>query len=598
MEKFDCVVVGAGLYGLAAAKQFRALNQQSSLAIFEGESSIGGTWAQHRIYPGLKSNNLLGTYEYPDFPMTAEKFGVKVNEHLPGSKIHAYLQAYADHFGISHLIRFNSKVTVAEHMDEDEGGWQLTIRNVRSNQEAHILTRGLIVATGITSEAFLPHFDGQETFRGEVFHGKDFPQHKATLEKGQTVTVFGATKFAWDAVYAYATAGVNVHWVVRSSGHGPCWMTPPYVTPFKKWMEELANTRALTWFSPCVWGHADGYPKIRNFLHGTSPGRLLVELFWKFMEKDVLSLNKYDSHPDTAKLKPWTKAFFTGPSFSINNYDTSIWNVIKSDLVKVYVGEIDHLSDDKVHLADGTELKCDALLAHTGWKHVSCIKFLPEGIETEIGLPHALSQHSADADLGAREPLLQVADEEILTRFPKLRKQPVWNANYIPMTQQKGIKSNDEISPYKPLSSYTLHRFMVPPSERLLRAKDIAFAGVIGNFSNPITAHLQGLWINAYLKGQLDNDPSAAVGNSEAMAKLHYETVLHNRFGKWRYPTDWGTNKTPGFIFDAVPYFDLLQQDLGLSSHRKRGSWTEMWSPYGPRDYMSVNEEWEKKHKE
>ncbi|KAL6354019.1 hypothetical protein LRP88_12650 [Fusarium phalaenopsidis] len=94
---------------------------------------------------------------------------------------------------------------------------------------------------------------------------------------------------------------------------------------------------------------------------------------------------------------------------------------------------------------------------------------------------------------------------------------------------------------------------------------------MVSNFSNIITAHLQGLWISAYFLGRLAKDPTAAVGDEVSMSKLRYETVLHNRFGKWRYPIDWG-NRNPSFIFDAVPYLDLLQRDLGLEPHRKAAS--------------------------
>lgn len=140
-----------------------------------------------------------------------------------------------------------------------------------------------------------------------------------------------------------------------------------------------------------------------------------------------------------------------------------------------------------------------------------------------------------------------------------------------------------------------LHRFIVPPSERLLRTRDFAVVGMCGNFSNTISAHIQGLWISAYFQGLLVKDPAAAVGDEAALHDLRYQTVLHNRWGKWRYPTDWG-NKSPSFIFDAVPYLDLLQDDLGVKPHRKGGAIAEMWSPYIARDYRTINEEWTKLH--
>ncbi|KAI0403159.1 hypothetical protein F4802DRAFT_608202 [Xylaria palmicola] len=596
MENFDCVVVGAGWYGLAAACQFHVTQPDLSLAIYDSQSSLGGTWADERLYPGLKSNNLLGTYEYPGFPMSSDEFDVKPGEHVPGQTINAYLKAYAKRNQLSDLIHLNTKVLFAEHQDTNSGGWVLTLTTLDPSVTGKVFAKRLILATGLTSEAFLPRFDGQEIFGGRIFHGKHFQQNSDTLKTAEAVTIFGATKFAWDAAYAYATAGVRVNWVIRSSGHGPCWMAPPYVTPLKKWIEKLANTRLLTWFSPCIWGSADGYFRIRNFYHGTAIGRFIVDTFWKILGGDVITLNKYDSHPDTAKLKPWTEAMFTGASFSILNYEKDIMELVKSDLVNVYIGEIDHLSPGKVHLADGTEFKSDVLLANTGWKHVPPIKFLPEGIEKELGIPHSLESDTAPDDLANQQDLIKRADREILDRFPRLKHQPVWNSNYKPLTEQKGVDSNDEVTPYTPLTPYTLYRFIVPPSARFLHTRDIAFAGMISNFSNTIAAHIGGLWTSAYFQGKLTIDPAAVVDDEAALSKLQYETLLHNRWGKWRYPTDWG-HKAPSFIFDAVPYFDLLQRDLGLDPHRKKGWFAEMTDPYGPADYEDIVDVWLAKEK-
>ncbi|KAI0534927.1 hypothetical protein GGR58DRAFT_480880 [Xylaria digitata] len=583
MEDFDCVVVGAGLYGLAAARQFHVTQPGRSLAIYDTQSSLGGTWADERLYPGLKTNNLLGTYEYPDFPMSGDEFDVKLGEHISGQAVNTYLKAYAKKSGISDFIHLNTKVLSAEHQETGEGGWVLTLSTSDPSVTKKIFAKGLILATGLTSEAFLPHFDGQDVFGGRIFHGKYFHQNADTLKTARAVTVFGATKFGWDVTYAYATAGVKVNWVIRSGGRGPCWMAPPYVTPFKKWIEKLANIRFLTWFSPCIWGGADGYPRIRRFFHGTSIGRFIVDLFWKILGNDVKTLNQYDSHVDTAKLKPWTEAMFTGASFSILNYDQDILELVKSDMVDVYIGEVSHLSPGKVHLMDSTEFASDVFIANTGWKHVPPIKFLPEGIEKELGIPHRLADDASTNDLGDQQDLLQRADEEILERFPRLKHQPVWNKDYKPLTDQKA------------LTPFVLHRFIVPPSSRFLHNRDIAFAGVMSNFSNNMTAHISGLWISAYFQGKLTINPAAAVGDEAALTKLQYDTMLLNRWGKWRYPTDWG-HKAPSFIFDAVPYLDLLQRDLGLNPHRKKGWFAEITDPYGPEDYQDITDEWLKKN--
>jgi cation diffusion facilitator CzcD-associated flavoprotein CzcO len=180
--------------------------------VFDAQDSLGGTWAAERLYPGLKSNNLWGTYEYPDFPMTTARFGVEEGSHVPGTVVHEYLKAYAAEFCIAERIQLRTKVLSAEH--QDEGGWILTIAS-ESSEKKRIVARRLIVATGLTSDAFLPHFEGQETFGGRIFHGKHFQQNRDTLQTAKSAVIFGGTKFAWDAAYAYATAGVETHMVIR-----------------------------------------------------------------------------------------------------------------------------------------------------------------------------------------------------------------------------------------------------------------------------------------------------------------------------------------------------------------------------------------------
>ncbi|KAH7002647.1 hypothetical protein EDB80DRAFT_765021 [Ilyonectria destructans] len=496
MDKFDCVVVGAGWYGLAAVKQYYCTCPEDSLVVFELEAMLGGIWADYCLYPGLKSNNLLGTYKYPNFPMDSATFNIKLGEYIPGGVINVYLKAYAAKFGINDLVCVEIK-----------GGWVLMVAGSKK-EETKVCARRLIIAT--------------------------------SLILGKSVIVFGGIKFAWDAVYVYITAGVKVNWVIRSSGYGPCWMVPAYVMLLKKWLEKLANIWFLTWFSPCIWGGVDGYGGIYSFLYSTAVGRAIVNGFWSILDGDVVALNKYDSHPNTAKLKPWIEVMFAGTSFSILNYNTDFLELVKGDMVNIHIGEIDHLSPGKVHLSDSTEFKSDALLANTGWKYIPPMKFLPEGIEKELGLPYVPEEGAPEEDLTNQHPLIKKADHEIMQCFLCLKYQPIWNKNYVSLTDQKGISSSDDVMLYKSLTLYMLYHFLVPPSERLLRTRDIAFIGMVSNFSNIITAYLQGLWISAYFLGRL--------------------------------------------------------RDLGLEPHRKGGFWSEIWDLYGPEDYWGINEDWKAKY--
>ena len=334
-------------------------------------------------------------------------------------------------------------------------------------------------------------------------------------------------------------------------------------------------------------------------------GRAICRTFWKILGGDVISLCKFDSHPEMAKLKPKTDAFFAGCSFSILNYDTDFFELVRNGKIKVHVADISHLGPHEVHLADGekTVLQSDALLLVTGWTHAPPLKFLPEGIEKELGMPHLVPGEASATDLGSQRTLFDRADAEILSRFPRLRDPGTFNAKYVPLSEQKGIRvvgGESGITPTSATTPFLLYHFITPPQEKFLRNKDIAFSGFNMNFSNAMTAHLEGLWISAFFDGKLARDPSAAVGaargsGAATLEQLQYDTVLHNRMGKWRYPYDYGA-KHPDFVFDAVPFMDMLLADLGLKVHRKKTWLKEITEPYGPEDYRDVNDEWERKY--
>lgn len=374
-------------------------------------------------------------------------------------------------------------------------------------------------------------------------------------------------------------------------------MSPPYVTPLKKWLEKLVHTRFLTWFSPCIWGEADGFTSVRRFLHGTAVGRFFVDRFWAILGGDVITLNKYDSNPETAKLKPWIAAFWVASGLSILNYETNFFELAKSDNVKIRVADISRLSKGTVHLSSGESFNTGALVLSTGWKHTSSIDFAPAGLEARLGLPRSIS---GDAD-GTKDSLIARADDEILSTFPRLKNQPAERKN------AKPLASTDDEVPEEKLSAMNLYRFMVPADGELLEARDIAFAGHLMSITTSIIAQTQALWISAYFDGKISplEGRTAASGQitqsapnpGHQIASAQYSAALHNRYGKWRYPGGW-RGKIPDFIFDALPYVDLLLGDLGLKTRRKGGFLKEISDPYGPEDYVGIVDEWIKGQKE
>jgi hypothetical protein len=144
---------------------------------------------------------------------------------------------------------------------------------------------------------------------------------------------------------------------------------------------------------------------------------------------------------------------------------------------------------------------------------------------------------------------------------------------------------------------------MVPLSQ--VKDRSLAFMGITMTINTTIIAQTQALWISAYFGGQLtptavEQCPAAVRAASDikveddAELNLAWETALHSEFGKYRYPGGFG-RRNPDFVFDAIPYIDLMLRDLGLAPERKQGMLSRCFSPYGTEDYTGLVEEWKAK---
>ncbi|KAF3760697.1 hypothetical protein M406DRAFT_63876 [Cryphonectria parasitica EP155] len=572
-ETYDMIVVGAGWFGLAAARAYIETHPHERIAVLESAESCGGTWSEARLYPGLKSNNMIGSYEYPDFPMSEDIYGVKQGGHIPGAVLHRYLTDFARKFGVLERTQFHSKVDDVKALrssssDDTSGditGWALTVTslsniNAQQKQKQRILTtKKLILATGLTSTPNFPQYAGAETFGRPLFHAKDFCRRASELKQAKKAIVVGGAKSAYDVAYALAQDGATVDLVIRPNGHGPVWIAPPFVTPLKRRLDTIFNVRLLTWFSPCPWGGEDGYGRIRNLLHGTRVGRFVVDTFWKVLQGDVLDAIRYDAHPELAKLKPWNSAFWIASGLSILNYDTPIFDLVKEGRIRVHIDNIDHLEPGRAVLASGEVLETDGIVCSTGWKKESMkISGLDEA---GLGLASAVVEAN-------RLALNAKADSDVLTMFPRLKDQP---------------QLRFEPKEADPLRNY---RFIVPST--MLQSRNLAFSGMISTVNTAVCATVQAVWITAFLDGKLDRI-------AQTPDEVTQEVMLHTQWGKWRFPCGYGAS-LPDFVFEGLPYVNMLMKDMGLRIYRKPSYVKELVEPYTPPDFAGLLDEWKRHH--
>ena len=162
--------------------------------------------------------------------------------------------------------------------------------------------------------------------------------------------------------------------------------------------------------------------------------------------------------------------------------------------------------EGRVDFTDGTHLNTDALVAITGWQLVPRIKYKPEGIDADTGVPS--SSYSADqekfwADMDSK------AAEEIVKQFPYLASPP---AAKLPFKQT--------VTPFR------LYRGIAPPTLTVNGDHSLAFMKMVHCTANLILAETQALWSFAYLTNQLPVDRE----------NVYWSTALTSRFGKHRYP--------------------------------------------------------------
>jgi cation diffusion facilitator CzcD-associated flavoprotein CzcO len=485
------------------------------------------------------------------------------DDHIPGEHVNDYLHDYARHHDLGRHIRLNCAVESA--VDQDDASWTLTIgETVRAKKHTYAInTRKLILATGLTSEPFMPKLDGKHEFGAPIYHTSELAKAENGLGPFKRIVLLSGAKFSWDIACAYAVSGVQVDWVIRESGHGPCWMMPNRLTPLKLIPEFLLQTRLITWLSPCIWD--DGFARIRNFFHQHWLGRKVVDTFFAKMQHSAEEINGYDHHPETAKLKPWDDIFFIGTNRGLLNYGLDFFELVRSGRIRVHVADISHLTDHAIHLTNGHALDADVLICGTGWKDAPQLDFVTD---RELGLPGRFSTFSKQH--------IPRAEFEIFQNCPKLQHQPA--SRHIKLMTNDKAETTPE--------PYRLYRFMVPPA--FVESRTLAFAGAYRSPATTIIAQTQALWITAFFDGQL---PALRNLDRAGHESVMYETVLHTQFGKWRYSRGFGA-RFPELWFDCLPYVDLMLKDVGVPNTRKKTWWAERFTPYMPVDYIGIVDEY------
>ena len=204
---FSVAVIGAGVTGLAAGLQLRALGF-TDFTIFERAESVGGIWWQN-TYPGCRVDTPSMVYTL------STRRNAWPNHFSFQPDILAYLQDVSK--DLAGHIQTGVEVKSLEWNAAD-CHWKVS--GTRDGNEFSVEANVVIGATGFLNIPSVPRIPGADSFAGQSFHSSEWPADADI--KGRRVAVIGAGASANQIVPATAPLAAHLtvfqrtpHWITR-----------------------------------------------------------------------------------------------------------------------------------------------------------------------------------------------------------------------------------------------------------------------------------------------------------------------------------------------------------------------------------------------
>ena len=310
-------IIGAGISGLTSAKQLK--DYGVPYVCFESSDRIGGNWAfgnpngHSSAYRSLHIDTSKYRLSFRDFPMPDD-----YPDFPHHTQIKAYLDSYAEAFGLLENIEFRNGVVHAERLPD--GGWELTTQ--RGETRRFDL---LVVANGHHWDPRMPDFPGE--FNGIEMHVHSYIDPRTPYEFfDKRILVVGLGNSAADIAVELSSKALGNTLTL--------------------------STRSGAWIVPKYYGSVPADKLYRTFPH--------IPLAWQ--RKVLQTMIPMVGRPEKFGLpKPNHKFFEAHPTQSVElPFRLGAGDVIPKP-------NITRLDGDTVHFEDGTQADFDIIIYATGY---------------------------------------------------------------------------------------------------------------------------------------------------------------------------------------------------------------------------------------
>src|SRR5262245_34275345 len=186
IERFDVIIVGAGLSGIGAARYLTTRLPGKSFVILESKPRMGGTWDLFR-YPGIRSDSDMHTMGYAFKPWKHPK---AISE---AGAIIEYIEETAAENDLNRSIRYQHTIVGAAWSSADSL-WTLEVEQA-DGRSIQIQTPFIFSCAGYYDhhKGYLPEWPGYHDYKGTLIHPQFWPEDLDYAGKRIVIVGSGAT---------------------------------------------------------------------------------------------------------------------------------------------------------------------------------------------------------------------------------------------------------------------------------------------------------------------------------------------------------------------------------------------------------------------